>query len=373
MTAPSIALFPNEPAAHSLSPDPLTDESHTVPYGDAPPTPANGEYRELRRRVRDAGLLAPQPGAFAGRLLVTGTLLAASVAFLFAFHAPWGVALGALFLSVVSVQIAYLSHDAGHRQGFVRRWQNTLVGLVLTDLLLGASYGWWVRKHNAHHAHPNHADMDPDIDLPLIAFTPAQAMEKRGLFRLVARYQVWFALPLLSLVAYAQRLASVLFLCRERSRYRRWEAGALLLNAVLFVGVPLVLLGPWLTLLLIAIHQACTGVYLGLVFAPNHKGMAMVDAAAPLDSLRAQVLTARNVRGHPVTDWVYGGLNYQIEHHLFPSLSRNRLRPAQRIVSAFCRERAISYHETSVGQSYREIFDSLQIAAAPLRPHDSLP
>jgi fatty acid desaturase len=372
MAAPSITMPSHEPSTRSLRPGPLSDEPHTASQGDTTPTPANGEYRELRCRVRDAGLLAPQPGAFAGRLLVTGALLVASIGGLVAFHTFWGVVLGAVLLSVVSVQIAFLGHDAGHRQGFVRRWQNTLVGLVLSDVLLGASYGWWVRKHNAHHAHPNHADMDPDIDLPLIAFTPEQAMEKRGVFRFVAKYQIWFALPLLSLVAYAQRLASVLFLCHERSRYRRWEAGALLLNAVLFVGVPLGLLGPWSTLLLIAIHQACTGVYLGLVFAPNHKGMAMIDAAAPLDGLRAQVVTARNVRGHPITDWVYGGLNYQIEHHLFPSLSRNQLAAAQRIVSVFCRERGISYHETSVRQSYCEILASLRVAAAPLRTSDPL-
>jgi fatty acid desaturase len=79
------------------------------------------------------------------------------------------------------------------------------------------------------------------------------------------------------------------------------------------------------------------------------------------------VLTARNVYGNPVTDWVYGGLNYQIEHHLFPSMSRNRLRLAQRIVAAFCRERGISYHETSVIRSYGEILQSLRTAAAPLQ------
>src|SRR5438552_2530272 len=96
------------------------------------------DYRELRRRVQDAGLLAPQPGAFAGRLLATAGLLAGGIAFLIAFHALWGVVLGALFLGVISVQIAFLGHDAGHRQGFVRRWQNTLVGVILSDLLLGA-------------------------------------------------------------------------------------------------------------------------------------------------------------------------------------------------------------------------------------------
>src|SRR6476619_2239505 len=103
------------------------------------------DYRELRRRVQAAGLLEPQSRSFSVNLVVTGGLFVACLAFLVAFHSPWGVALGALLLGIVSVQFAFIVHDAGHRQGFVRRWQNALVGIVCGDLLLGASYGWWVR------------------------------------------------------------------------------------------------------------------------------------------------------------------------------------------------------------------------------------
>lgn len=347
----------------------LTDELGTALYGDATAQNAGGDYRELRRRVQAAGLLEPQSGSFSVNLLITAALIAGCIAFIVVFHAFWGLILGAILLSVASVQLAYVVHDAGHRQGFVRRWQNALVGLIGGDVLLGASYGWWVQKHNQHHAHPNHDDLDPDIHLPMIAFTPEQAEEKRGIARLIVRYQVFCALPLLSLVAYAQRLGSVLFVVRERSRYRRWEIVGLLLNVVLYIGVPLYLLGPWSALLLVLVHQAGTGLYLGLVFAPNHKGMPVIDADTPMDAVRAQVLTSRNVRANPVTDWAYGGLNYQIEHHLFPSMSRNRLGAAQRIVRVFCKEQGISYHETSVLRSYIEITDSLRAAAAPLRQH----
>ena len=243
--------------------------------------------------------MEPRSRPFGVRLLITAGLLAGSIAFLAAFRALWGVMIGAFLLSIVTVQIGFLVHDAGHRQGFRLRWQNALVGIIGADVLMGASYGWWVRKHNAHHAHPNHEDMDPDIDLPLIAFTPAQAREKCGAARWVVKHQTWFALPLLSLVSYGQRVSSIRYVARERSRYRRWEVAALLVNAALFVGGPLLLLGPWSALLFILLHQACSGLYLGLVFAPNHKGMTMIDTAAPLAPLRAQVLTARNVRGQP--------------------------------------------------------------------------
>lgn len=325
------------------------------------------DYRELKRRLQVAGLLERQPRYYGGTMLVTAGLLAISLLLFARFRDPRIQLLNALFLSLVTVRLAFLVHDTGHRQIFARRWQNTLMGLVCGDLLLGVSYGWWVKKHNQHHANPNHVDLDPDIDLPLIAFSPAQAAEKRGPARTIAKYQVYWAVPLLSLVAYGQRLSSIRFLLTERSRYRRWEAAALLGHFVLYLGAPLAVLGPWSTLLLVAIHQGCTGLYLGLVFAPNHKGMALTDDAAPLDALRAQVLTARNVRGHPLIDWWYGGLNYQIEHHLFPALPRNRLRAAQPIVRDFCRERAIPYYETSMLRSYREILQYLHAVGAPLR------
>jgi fatty acid desaturase len=324
------------------------------------------DYRDLKQRIQAAGLLERQPRYYLGKLLVTAALLALGLGLLWRFHQPGLAILLTLFLSVVSVQLAFLVHDAGHRQMFAHRWQNALVGVLLGDLLLGISYGWWVQKHNQHHANPNHADLDPDIDLPLLAFSAEQAATKRGLPRLITKQQVYWAVPLLSLVVYGQRLASLRFLAAP-SRYRRWELAALVGHLVLYIGVPLLVLGPWTTLLVVLVHQACTGIYLGLVFAPNHKGMPLVDAKTPLDPLRAQVLTARNVRAHPVVDWCYGGLNYQIEHHLFPALPRNRLRAAQPLIRTFCQERGVPYYETSVMRSYQEILHYLYSVSASLR------
>jgi fatty acid desaturase len=79
------------------------------------------------------------------------------------------------------------------------------------------------------------------------------------------------------------------------------------------------------------------------------------------------VLTARNIRGHPLTDLWYGSLNYQVEHHLFPTMPRLNMRRAQPIVKQFCEERGIAYYETSLVQSYRELLGFLNEIGAPLR------
>ena len=122
----------------------------------------------------------------------------------------------------------------------------------------------------------------------------------------------------------------------------------------------------WQGALFIAVHQALFGLYMGAVFAPNHKGMPLIANGCTLDPLQRQVLTSRNVRSHPITDFMFGGLNYQIEHHLFPQIPRNRLKDTQRVVRAFCRAHGIPYREVGLLASYRETFCHLSRVSASL-------
>jgi fatty acid desaturase len=109
-------------------------------------------------------------------------------------------------------------------------------------------------------------------------------------------------------------------------------------------------------------------VYLGCTFAPNHKGMEMLtsDGEQP-DFLRRQVLTSRNVRGGHFINTLLGGLNYQIEHHLFPSMPTPNLRRARPIVMQYCAELGVSYTEAGFIDSYRQALRHLHAAGAPLR------
>jgi fatty acid desaturase len=127
-------------------------------------------------------------------------------------------------------------------------------------------------------------------------------------------------------------------------------------------------------LVFIVIHRALLGLFLGAVFAPNHKGMMMVGKDdSKLDFLRKQVLTARNVRSNPLIDFLYGGLNHQAAHHLFPGMPRNKLHFATDLTRQFCIDRAIPFHETGVRQSFQEILQSLHSTSASLRGRTSQP
>jgi fatty acid desaturase len=139
------------------------------------------------------------------------------------------------------------------------------------------------------------------------------------------------------------------------------------LHYLLYFGLLFARLSVWHAIAFFIVQRALFGLYLGSVAAPNHKGMLVLERGSRMDFLRSQVLTSRNVKAHPFTDFWYGGLNYQIEHHLFPTMPRNNLRKAQQIVRAFCEAHSIAYHETSMLQSYREILDYLHEVSAPLR------
>jgi fatty acid desaturase len=87
-----------------------------------------------------------------------------------------------------------------------------------------------------------------------------------------------------------------------------------------------------------------------------------------VDFLRRQVLTSRNIRGNWLTDLALGGLNYQIEHHLFPSMPRPNLRHAQAPVQAFCAARGIPYAQTGLRTSYTQVLRHLDTVGAAARP-----
>lgn len=263
-------------------------------------------------------------------------------------------------MAFVFTQIGFIAHDTGHRQAFQNARKNDLYGIIHANLMVGMSYGWWLRKHNIHHAYPNLHGVDPDIDIPVIAFSEEDALEKRGIAKFIVKYQSILFFPLLLFESISLRVGNFEFLIKTKDwKYRVVEVILLVLHFTWYFGVIFYALDGWQAILFIVIHQALYGLYLASVFAPNHKGMLMLPKDTDMGFLRLQVLTARNVKAHPITDFWYGGLNYQIEHHLFPSMARNKLREAQRIIRQFCDGQGVSYYETSMLGSYVEILHYL--------------
>jgi len=333
----------------------MTETPLVTPAGGAEPAvprPRGSAYAELSRQVKRAGLLDRRPGYYAGKIATTVGMCGLGVAtFVLVGNSWWQLAVAAYF-AVVSTQLGFVGHDAGHRQIFTSGRANYVAGVVLANLGVGFSYGWWVDKHNRHHAHPNDEDKDPDIGAGALIFTTRQARASGRIARVFYRYQAWTFFPLLMLEAVNLRVASMRYLLTRRDRTRIGEGSLITLHVVAYLAAVFVLLPPGKALAFVAIHQALFGLYLGCSFAPNHKGMPALSTDDNADYLRRQVLTSRNVRGHWLTDFALGGLNYQIEHHLFPSMPRCNLRRAQRLVKECCAGQHVPYVETGLISSY---------------------
>ena len=324
------------------------------------------DYADLKRRIVAAGLLDKQLGYYALNTAIRLVFLAASLTLLFVVDNFWLQLANAAFMAFAFTQIGYLGHDAGHRQIFNGAAKNDQFGLVLNGIL-GLSRSWWVDTHNQHHVNPNDLDLDPHTAIPIFAFSDEQAREKRGLPRILVGYQAFYFFPILLLQGIGAKLASIQYLASRGVKEHAIELSVMALHFVAYFGLIFYALSVGQAIAFIAVHQALFGLYMGSVFAPNHKGMPTIDGDSQLDFVRKQVLTSRDVRGHAVTDFLYGGLNYQIEHHLFPSLARNKLGKAQVIVRAFCKERGIPYRESGAIESHKEIIQFLHEVSAPLR------
>ncbi|WCN79452.1 fatty acid desaturase family protein [Micromonospora sp. LH3U1] len=330
------------------------------------------EYAHLSRLIRGAGLLDRHPRRYRTRSTVLlGCLVVIGVVFV-RLGSSWWQAATAAGAAVLMAQLAFLGHDAGHRQIFRSRRANDVVGLICGNLLTGISYGWWVDKHNRHHAQPNTEGHDPDLVVAPLSFTAGQAATQRGLRALFVRHQAGLFFPLLMVEGLHLHAASVRAVVgRGGLRHRPVEAGLLVLHFAGYLGAVFLVLSAPQAIVFILVNQALFGLYLGSSFAPNHKGMPILTEADNLDYLRRQVLTSRNVRGGRLLDALLGGLNYQIEHHLFPSMPRPNLRHAQPLIRQFCTENDIAYHETTLIQSWAQGLAHLRaIGIASTRPGD---
>jgi fatty acid desaturase len=338
----------------------------TTPVPSSPPTDGAGsDYAELSRRVKAAGLLRSRPGYYSWKIAATAVCLIAGWTAFVLIGSSWWQLLTAAFLGVMATQLGFLGHDGGHRQIFRTRPAAYAFGLVVGNAGIGLSYGWWQDKHSRHHAHPNDLERDPDVRAGALIFDPEQ-MDGRSRFgRWFASGQAYMFVPMLLLEALHLHMASVRAL-RSGVVSARWLEGSLLLFHVTAYLVVVALVLPfWQAVAFIAVQQAVFGLYMGASFAPNHKGMPIERPEDHWDYLRRQVITSRNIRGGPFVDVALGGLNYQIEHHLFPSMPRPSLRRLQPLVREFCAERGVPYVECSLGASYKRAFAHLDSVANP--------
>jgi fatty acid desaturase len=326
---------------------------------ERPRQTAGSDFAELSRRINAAGLLDRRPAYYAVRLsLVAAALIGGWTAF-FLVGASWWTLAVAVVLAVVFAQTALVAHDLAHRQVFRTNRPSARAGVIAANLAIGMSYGYWMDKHTKHHANPNHDDLDPDVGPGVLVWNRENA------HGFIAKYQAFLFFPLLTLLGLSLKRDSIKALRNGTVKRPALEAVLLAAHLAFYLIALITVLSPLQALAFFVVHQALFGVYLGMTFAPNHKGMPHPDGTE--DYLRKQVLTSRNVHGGRLTDVALGGLNYQIEHHLFPAMPSPNLPKAQPIVQAYCAEIGVPYEVTSLADSYGQALRHLHEVGADLR------
>ena len=312
------------------------------------------DFSELARDIRASGLMRRRYGYYWTKILAVPVVFAVAITgFILLGDTWWQLAVAVVF-AVIFTQTAMLGHDAAHRQIFKSGKWNDWISLIVGDLFVGMSYGWWQHKHTRHHANPNKEGLDPDLELPVVSFTPDQAIRRRNpVTGWAIAHQGAFFFPILLFEGLSLHASSVRRVFQREHIDRRWVEMAFM--AVRFGGyltLVFLVLSPGIAFAFLGVQLGLFGFYMGASFAPNHKGMPLVPKDVTLDFLRRQVLMSRNIRGSRMLDVAMGGLNYQIEHHLFPSMPRPHLRRAAPLIAAYCREHDVPYTETGLFQSY---------------------
>ncbi len=319
-------------------------------------------YAELKKAVIRAGCLERSYWFYAFLTLFAFAGYTLSVWAIYSLQGYAALSLGCLGFSFFSVQVAGLMHDSGHRAVFRSVRANDLLGYICSGLL-GMAFDNWRLNHNAHHAHPNELETDPDIKIPFIATSLESYQGKTRLERLLIRFQAYYFFPLGSVVSLSNRLGTASYFLRNRSSKDAWKLLLYLAGVVFLFISPFVAFSPEKAVFVLVLVHVSSGVYLANCFAPNHKGMPQVARDADMSFIEQQVITSRNIRGGFFTDVAMVGLNYQIEHHLFPSCPRNKLKLLTPFVQEVCKRLDLEYSSVGIIETNRIILRELHAVA----------
>lgn len=313
---------------------------------------------EMRKELVKLRLFESRKGFYLGKVLSNVCLL--SVALWLVSVGGWGaVVSGAILLALFWQQCGWLAHDFLHHQVFEYRMLNDGMGVLVGNIWQGFSTSWWKNKHNHHHAVPNVTDSlaggDPDIlTMPLLYWSEKliEGDDLKNLPRVLLRYQHVLYWPILCMARTSWLIQSILYQFEKRNKNVTsdllyvFEILGLFIHHASFFYVLSWIPSVAQKIVFATLSQGLGGLFIGVVFTVGHNAMDVLTREEMIsqDFIRLQLRTTRNVTPSLFNDWFTGGLNYQVEHHIWPTLPRHSLPTASRILKAFCKKHNIGYH-----------------------------
>ena len=338
-----------------------TSHAARQPAGAEPAQRAGADalYRALTAQLTTAGCFRlATPRAVGYSIAVLG-VYGGAYALLLSAPAPWWRALAIATLAFVSVHAGFIAHEAGHGALTHNGRLVRTIGQVFNTLLTALCFSYFQHIHRRHHPHCNERERDPDMQSGAFSLYRESAAAKTGVGRLISRYQAYLIWLLVWLQGFTLKIDSVKFLCRN-PRVTLTDQVVLAAHIVLWFGPPVYVLGLRDAVVNYVLMALFVGPYLGTIFLVNHIGTRVVEPNDRLSHLVQEASTTRNLGESRVLDFLFGGLNHHIEHHLFPTIPSPRLRAARPIIREFCRQHGIPYREMSWWQAAREVFRHLE-------------
>lgn len=311
-------------------------------------------HRMLMSELADAGCFRPASARTAAYGALVLATYAGAYALLLAGPPPAWRALAIVALAFISVHCGFIAHEAGHGAITRNRRVAACIGQLFNTSLTALSYAHFCHIHRAHHPHCNERAADPDMQSGFFSMYRESACEKTGLGRLVSRHQAVLIWILVWLQGFTLKIDSIRHLWRN-PRATRTDQAMLLLHGALWFGPPALVLGAADALLNYALMTLLIGPYLGTIFLVNHIGTRVIEPGEAISFFMQEISVTRNLGSSRLSDFLFGGLNNHIEHHLFPSMPTARLRSARRITRDFCRRHGIAYREMSWPAAAREV------------------
>ena len=315
------------------------------------------DVRDLRKRLRKAGIFDKDEAKQFRRFSAYSVATLGVLGLLIAAPAVWmQVALVPLIGLLLTPAVMH-GHDGAHRSlsknNSINKWMESLA----FGLMGGMSTSWWRWKHNGpHHTHPNLISEDrSDPDIMLYPFATAQADYDRSgpAVRFFQKYvQKWAFWPATSQVHFRMRGQSIVFLAKgifNEGLKREYQIEVLQLfgHVVLFIALPSLFLGFLPTMAVYLGVWSTVSLLLSIIFIPAHVGMPIQSACE--DFWGSQMEGSRNYQAPKWAEWICVGLQYQIEHHLFPTIAYTQLPAASEIVQTWADEKGLPYQSLGWG------------------------
>lgn len=249
-------------------------------------------------------------------------------------------------------------HDGAHGSFSKYKWLNTLASFSL-NILGGNSFMWNVKHNVIHHAYTNVDGVDDDIDIQ--PWMRMSATQKKLRFHKYQHIYFWLLYSLLYVLwifvldytkYFRSRIGSTpLKKMKLNDHLIFW--GFKVLHFIMFVGLPIYMVGfaSWLVSFLI--FTLVAGLVFSLVFQLAHTVEHTAFPVPNEDTGRLedewavhQIKTTANfATNNKLVSWLVGGLNFQIEHHLFPKISHVHYPAISKIIRQMCQEHGIHYIE----------------------------